>query len=332
MGSWLVSGSLLVFVMVIVGGITRLSGSGLSMVDWHPIMGVIPPIGQNAWQDTFARYQESPQFQIVNYQFTLTEFKSIFWWEYIHRLLGRIIGVVFIIPFAFFVAKRWLSKDLVRKCLVMLSLGAFQGLLGWYMVKSGLVNDPYVSHYRLAAHLLTATILFGYILWVALGILFDGPGKIHGIGPIRKVAWGLFVVVLLQIIYGAFVAGLKAGLVYNTFPKMGEFWVAEGVTALTPFWKNFIEGLAGVQFIHRYLAYVVIVLVFIIWFKVRRLKLERSQRLAAHWLLGFVAIQFFLGVLTLVYAVPLHLAVMHQAFGLLFFGSLVVFNHRIANA
>ena len=327
----MITGSLLVFAMVVVGGITRLTGSGLSMVDWNPIMGALPPIGQDAWLDAFTRYQQSPQFKTVNYQFTLDDFKSIFWWEYMHRLLGRLIGLAFIFPFVFFMVKGWLSRSLVQKCLVMFLLGGLQGLLGWYMVKSGLVNNPNVSHFRLAMHLVTATILFGYILWVALDVLWPNTQKVHGIITVRRMARGLLFLLLIQIIFGAFVAGLKAGLVYNTFPKMGSYWVAEGVTALTPFWKNFTEGLAGVQFAHRYLAYAVACLAIVIATMSYRLPLDRSQSWSANLLLCLVAIQFVLGVFTLVYAVPIILGVLHQAFGLLLFGSVVVFNQRISN-
>ena len=332
MGGWLITGSILVFAMVVIGGITRLTGSGLSMVDWNPIMGVIPPIGHDAWQGAFAKYQQSPQFKLVNYQFSLADFKSIFWWEYIHRLMGRLIGLAFIIPFVFFVIKRWLSRSLVQKCIVMFLLGGLQGLLGWYMVKSGLVNNPNVSHFRLATHLVTATILFGYILWVALDVLWPNTHKVHGIIAVRRMARGLLLLLLIQIIFGAFVAGLNAGFVYNTFPKMGSQWVAEGVTALTPIWKNFVEGLAGVQFAHRYLAYAVVFLAIVIAFRSYRLTLGKSQFWSLSLLLCLVVVQFILGVFTLLYSVPITLGVMHQAFGFLLFGSVVVFNHRIANA
>ena len=331
MGGWLITGSFLVFAMVVVGGITRLTGSGLSMVDWNPIIGAIPPMGQDAWLDAFTRYQESPQFKTVNSQFTLDDFKSIFWWEYIHRLLGRLIGLVFFIPFVYFLIKNWLSKPLIKKCLVMFLLGGLQGLLGWYMVKSGLVNNPNVSHFRLAIHLFTATVLFGYILWVALDVLWPNTQKVRGIITVRRMARGLLLLLLLQIIFGAFVAGLKAGLVYNTFPKMGPYWVAEGVTALTPLWKNFTEGLAGVQFAHRYLAYAVACLAIVIATMSHRLPLDRSQSWSVNVLLCLVAMQFVLGVFTLVYAVPIILGVLHQAFGLLLFGSVVVLNQRITN-
>lgn len=330
-GSWLVCGCVLVFLMVVVGGVTRLSGSGLSMVSWKPITGFIPPMAEADWQQLFSDYKKSPQFQKVNYDFILADFKTIFWWEYIHRLLGRFIGLVFLVPFLFFLAKKWLSQDLMKKCCVMFVLGAFQGLLGWYMVKSGLVDNPEVSHYRLAAHLLTATILFGYILWVFLDVSLGkpkGPSRSNGIIKLSRV---LLLIVLVQIIYGAFVAGLKAGLVYNTFPKMGEYWIAEGVTSMNPFWINFVENLAGVQFVHRYLAYLIVLFVFVLFWRSRSCSLKIDQKITITSLLVIVLFQFLLGVLTLLNAAPMSLSIFHQMFALLLFGNVVILNHRFVS-
>ena len=317
--------------MVVVGGITRLSGSGLSMVDWKPITGAIPPMGEDDWQQRFLDYKESPQFQNVNHDFVLADFKSIFWWEYIHRLLGRLIGIVFLVPFIFFLAKKWLSQDLIKKCCVMFILGAFQGVLGWYMVKSGLVDNPEVSHYRLAAHLLTATILFGYILWVFLDVWLGNAEtsfKFKGIVQISRI---LLLLLLVQITYGAFVAGLNAGLVYNTFPKMGEYWIAEGVTSMNPFWVNFAESLAGVQFVHRYLAYLVVLFVFVLFWRLKSYSMKIDQKVTITSLLVIVLFQFLLGVLTLLNAAPMSLSIFHQMFALLLFGNVVILNHRFVS-
>ena len=291
----------------------------------------MPPMAEADWQQLFADYKKSPQFQKVNYDFILADFKTIFWWEYIHRLLGRLIGVVFLVPFLFFLVKKWLSQDLIKKCCVMFVLGAFQGLLGWYMVKSGLVDNPEVSHYRLAAHLLTATILFGYILWVFLDASLGKPKGSSRHKGIIKLSRILLLIVLLQITYGAFVAGLKAGLVYNTFPKMGEYWIAEGVTAMAPLWINFFESLAGVQFVHRYLAYIVVLFVFILFWKLKSCSMKIDQKITITSLLVIVLFQFLLGVLTLLNAAPMSLSIFHQMFALLLFGNVVILNHRFVS-
>ena len=327
-GSWLACGCVLVFLMVIVGGITRLSGSGLSMVDWKPIMGALPPITEADWEIFFEEYKKSPQYYKINYEFEIVDFKAIFWWEYIHRLLGRIIGVVFLVPFLFFLAKRWLSSELIKKCSLMFIMGGVQAFLGWYMVKSGLVDNPQVSHYRLAAHLITATALFGYILWVFLDVWFEKPEMSPFSIEIAWIVRSLFFLLLLQITYGAFVAGLKAGLVYNTFPKMGENWIADGVTAMSPLWLNFFESLAGVQFVHRWLAFLIVFLVVVLFWKSKTATIKKGQRMVLRSLFIVVFLQFLLGVFTLLNSVPISLAVLHQMFALVLFGNVVVINHR----
>ena len=217
---WLFSGCLLVAIMVIVGGLTRLTHSGLSMVQWSLFMETIPPLTTADWMETFQRYQQTPEFKLKNYDFTLSEFKSIFWWEYIHRMIGRFIGLVFIIPFAYFLIKKRLSKGLVQKLLIACLLGALQAGMGWYMVKSGLVNDPNVSHYRLAAHLTIAFVLYAYLLWIVLGEVYSQKLSKRTTTLIGVQILILFTV--LQIIYGAFVSGLKAGLVYNYVSQDGN--------------------------------------------------------------------------------------------------------------
>jgi cytochrome c oxidase assembly protein subunit 15 len=307
---WLLSGCLLIFLMVIIGGITRLTNSGLSMVDWKLIMGAIPPIGDEAWQKTFEQYQQFPEYQMVNYHFTLEEFKSIFFWEYFHRLLGRLIGLVFIVPFVYFLLKKKLSKKLTIQCLIILGMGALQGAIGWWMVKSGLVKDPDVSHFRLAIHLITAFLTFAYTFWVALNLIY--PNNHSNYSGLRKVIYLLFGITILQIIYGAFVAGLNAGFVINTWPKMGDEWISDSVFAIEPLWLSLVEGLAGVQFVHRYLAYVVVVVIGYIWFKARRMGLTAIQKQGVNILLVAVLFQFTLGVFTLLFAVPVWLGVAHQ--------------------
>lgn len=309
---WLISGCLFIFLMVVIGGITRLTNSGLSMVDWKLIMGAIPPLNEAQWQTTFEQYRQFPEYQVVNTHFTLDEFKSIFFWEYLHRLLGRIIGLVFIIPFIYFLIKKKLSKKLIFQSIILLIMGGLQGFFGWWMVKSGLVKNPDVSHYRLAIHLITAFLTFAYTFWVALGLIENLVDKTNYYSSIKKSFTLLFFVLVIQIIYGAFVAGLNAGFVMNTWPKMGNEWINQSVFAIQPLWKNFIEGIAGVQFIHRYVAIVVVVLVVFIWVKAAPLKLTNVQLTSLKTVLIVVFLQFLLGVFTLLYAVPIWLGVVHQ--------------------
>ncbi len=308
---WLLTGCFLIFAMVVIGGITRLTNSGLSMVDWKLIMGSIPPLNEAEWLQTFEQYKQFPEYQIVNTHFTLSEFKSIFFWEYLHRLLGRLIGIVFIIPFIYFLLKKKLSKKLILQSVVILFMGSLQGAIGWWMVKSGLVNNPDVSHYRLAVHLITAFLTFAYTFWVALTLIYPEVSN-NNHSKMRKILFVILGLTIIQIVYGAFVAGLNAGFVMNTWPKMGEEWISSSVTSMNPVWLNFVEGIGGVQFIHRYLAYLVLGLIFYFWLKSRKLKLNTFQVKGVNLLLGAVMLQFCLGIATLIYAVPVWLGVAHQ--------------------
>jgi len=324
---WLLTGCLLIFIMVLVGGITRLTNSGLSMVEWNLVMGSIPPLNEAEWLIAFEKYKQFPEYQIVNYHFTLEEFKPIFFWEYLHRILGRLVGLVFIIPFIYFLFKKMISKELLPKLLLLLFMGGFQGFLGWYMVKSGLNKDPDVSHFRLAMHLTTAFLTFAYTLWVALGLMY--PNRVKGaFKSLKAGATVLLLITVVQIVWGAFVAGLNAGKVYNTWPLMGDQLVADGVTAMTPLWMNFVEGLAGVQFIHRYMAYAVVGLVIYLAVKARKEKTNVSQRGGMKFLIGMVSVQFVLGIITLLLGVPVWLGVLHQIGALMLLGSVVFALHR----
>ena len=324
---WLLTGCLLIFIMVLVGGITRLTNSGLSMVEWNLVMGSIPPLNEAEWLIAFEKYKQFPEYQMVNYHFTLEEFKPIFFWEYLHRILGRLVGLVFIIPFIYFLFKKMISKELLPKLLLLLFMGGFQGFLGWYMVKSGLNKDPDVSHFRLAMHLTTAFLTFAYTLWVALGLMY--PNRVKGaFKSLKAGATVLLLITVVQIVWGAFVAGLNAGKVYNTWPLMGDQLVADGVTAMTPLWMNFVEGLAGVQFIHRYMAYAVVGLVIYLAVKARKEKTNVSQRGGMKFLIGMVSVQFVLGIITLLLGVPVWLGVLHQIGALMLLGSVVFALHR----
>lgn len=322
---WLFTGCFLIFIMVAIGGLTRLTHSGLSMVEWN-LFGSTPPSSDADWQIMFDKYKQYPEYQQINFNFSLEEFKSIFYWEYGHRMFGRLIGLVFIIPFLWFLIRKRVSKELLPKLILLLIMGSFQGLLGWYMVKSGLVKDPDVSHYRLAMHLVTAFLTFAYTFWVALGLIY--PEKAQSDKKLKRLMWIIFPLVVFQIIWGAYVAGLNAGMVYNTWPKMGEAWIADSVTSMSPLWKNFIEGLAGVQFVHRYLAYAVVAAILIAFFRGRKIQLFSNQRKALNVLVLAVSFQFVLGVLTLMLAVPISLGLLHQLGAFILLGSTVFALHR----
>jgi cytochrome c oxidase assembly protein subunit 15 len=321
--AWLLSGCVLIFIMVVVGGITRLTHSGLSIVNWNLIMGTLPPLNEAQWQEAFEAYQQFPEYQLVNYHFSLQEFKSIFFWEYLHRLIGRVIGLVFIIPFAIFLIRKQFSRRLLWQCLVILGMGALQGFLGWWMVKSGLVKNPDVDHVRLAIHLTTAFLTFAVTFWVALEQMYPQRPVISHSG-IRQWSLGLLVVLLVQIVYGAFVAGLNAGFILNTWPMMGDAWVHPAVFALQPWWANLIDGLAGVQFVHRYLAYVAAGLALVVWYLARKRNLSLLQHRSVVAMVVMVVLQFLLGVFTLLYAVPVVLGVLHQAAAFLLLGNVVL--------
>ncbi|NNF16092.1 MAG: heme A synthase [Gammaproteobacteria bacterium] len=324
---WLLICCALVFAMVVLGGVTRLTGSGLSMVDWRPIMGILPPLNETQWQETFALYQQSPEFRHVNYEMDVDGFKGIFWLEYLHRLLGRTIGLVFLLPFLFFLATGRIHKRGLPKYLLMFVLGGLQGLLGWYMVKSGLVDNPHVSQYRLTAHLVAAFAIYAFMFWVALGILFRGRDEIrHALYGATAALTGL---VTVTVISGGFVAGLKAGLAYNTFPLMDGKWIPGGLLALEPAWRNLFDNLTTVQFNHRVLAISTLLLVIGYWAVAVRKSMARPARLAVHVLLLVAVLQVALGIATLLLAVPTTLAVTHQANALVLLTTVLFLCHRL---
>jgi cytochrome c oxidase assembly protein subunit 15 len=329
--AWLLICCGLVFAMVVLGGFTRLTGSGLSMVDWRPLMGILPPLSDAEWQRVYELYRESPEYRLVNAGFGIEGFKSIFWLEYLHRLLGRTIGLVFFVPFVLFFIKGYVVRREWPKYLLMFVLGGLQGLLGWYMVKSGLVDVPQVSQYRLTAHLVAAFVIFAYMFWVAMSLLFPasaGASKHPWYG--RTLA--LFTLVSVTIISGGFVAGLKAGKIYNTFPMMGESWIPPGLMALDPFWRNLFDNPATAQFDHRLLAITTFVLVVVYWFKARSAALPARARPAANALLHTVILQVILGIATLLLAVPVILGAAHQAVAMLLFTVALYLVHALRRA
>ncbi|UTW63721.1 COX15/CtaA family protein [bacterium SCSIO 12741] len=325
--TWLITGAVMVFIMVMIGGITRLTHSGLSMVDWNLFMGSIPPMNEADWQDKFDQYKQFPEFQELNYQFTLEDFKSIFWWEFIHRDFGRLIGLVFLFPFLFFWWKKWLNPVLMRQLLLAFFLGAFQAFLGWFMVKSGLSQEPRVSHYRLAAHLITAFLTCGWLIWVVAELKWPERGKIAFPGIRKGIVW-LIVLTLIQILYGAFVAGLRAGWVHNTFPLMDGQLIADSVWLGDSLLESFLQGKSGVQFVHRTLAMILFAGVLVLYFKAMRLPIDKLQVRAIRLTGLIVMIQFLLGVVTLLLQVPIALGILHQLGALLLLLTLVFGLHR----
>ena len=298
--AWLFVCAAMVFAMVVVGGVTRLTHSGLSMVEWQPLVGAIPPLSPADWQELFDKYRQTPEYREVNRGMDVHGFKTIFWWEYFHRLLGRTIGLVFLLPFLGFYFRRKIRGALAWQLAGIFVLGGLQGALGWYMVKSGLVADPRVSHFRLTAHLGTALAIYAAELWIALGLV--SPRR----EPADRLLGALPFVVFAQALAGAMVAGLHAGAAYNTFPLMNGHLVPPETFMLHPWWRNFLYNLAAVQLVHRAIFWVLLVLVPLAWWRSRR-------SLAGNALLAAFVVQASLGIGTLLLHVPLVLAALHQA-------------------
>ncbi|WP_395050071.1 COX15/CtaA family protein [Flavobacterium sp.] len=329
---WLLSGCFLVFVMVVVGGITRLTNSGLSMTDWHLVTDTYPPLTETKWQETFEQYKQFPEYQKINIHndFTLSDYKFIYFWEWFHRLIGRILGFVFIIPFVYFLIKKKIDKNTLNKCYILLGMGAFQGFLGWFMVRSGLIDNPDVSHFRLSLHLTFAFITFAYTLWVALDLIY--PIRNKAILPLKKIAVFALIFLLLQIIYGGFVAGLNAGLIHNHWPMMsdGQFLHESVILEKDTWFQRFTEGKSGVQFVHRTLAYVVVGLILFLFFKSKKYSLTQQQKNGLNALVVIVFIQFTLGVFTLLYSVPLWLGLTHQVVAFFLLTAMTYSLHRLS--
>ena len=310
----------MVFFMVILGGLTRLTHSGLSMVSWRPVTGWLPPIGVQEWQSVFDLYKETPEFKKINDGMTIDGFKSIFWLEYSHRLWGRIIGIVFIFPFLFFLFKGWIRRGLAPRLIIILIMGGFQGVLGWYMVKSGLIDNPDVSQYRLVAHLSAAIIIYGFMFWVAMSLVRVR----HEVLPdfsIKLLFASIFVTcwIFATIISGGFVAGLDAGLIYNTFPLMDGQFIPDGLWNTQPWHKNLFENVTTVQFNHRVFAEVSLLLIIGLWWYVRRSNVSRLVLRPFQAMLIMVFIQVTLGILTLMFVVPIFVASLHQLGALILF-------------
>lgn len=313
---WLYAVVVLIMAMVVVGGATRLTDSGLSITEWKPLLGAIPPLSAEDWQEAFDKYRLIPEYQLVNKGMSLSEFQFIFWWEWAHRFLGRIIGVVFFVPAVLFWALGWLPGRLKAQIAGLFILGGLQGVVGWWMVASGLVERVDVSQYRLAVHLTLACFLFAAVLWVALGL--RAQATVFSRPSMRQAAIGLVILVFIQIFAGGLVAGMDAGLAYNTWPAMDGALVPSGLMVLSPQWLNFFENAKTVQFDHRMIAYGLWALALLQALWVSRASVVGILKTQAWLLFAAVTAQALLGILTLLWAVPLDVALSHQ------FGALIV--------
>lgn len=320
-------------LMVVVGGITRLTLSGLSITEWKPVIGIIPPLSAGEWADEFAKYKEIPQYRSLHSTMSLAEFKGIYFWEYAHRLLGRFIGVAFAVPFVWFVVRRRLPRRLVPPLAGILLLGFAQGGLGWYMVESGLADRVAVSQYRLVAHLALALAIYAAILWVALGIV-RGPapppgGRSRSHPGWRRAAEMVLLLIALTVAAGGFVAGTRAGLTYNTFPLMDGRLVPAGYAQLHPLYLNWFENIAAVQFDHRVLAMATFTAIVLLWAAGRRASLPKPAHITLHALLAAASVQLVLGISTLLLVVPIPLAAAHQAGAVLLLTAAIILRHTL---
>jgi cytochrome c oxidase assembly protein subunit 15 len=322
---WLLGVAGLVLLMVVIGGITRLTESGLSIVRWEPVSGAIPPLGEAAWEEAFRQYRQTPQYQQINRGMSLEEFKTIFFWEYAHRLLGRVIGLAFALPLAWFAWKRAIPRGYGWKLGALLALGALQGAIGWWMVASGLVELPEVSHIRLAVHLLVALLIFAGLVWVALDLL--RLARRAGAPPVRLPTLAIWALSLLflQFLFGAYVAGLEAGYAYSSWPKMGHEWFPSEAPMLEPWLRNFVDNPIMVQFVHRWLAFVLAAVILVLagaaW--------QSGARAEATALSFAVLLQIALGIGTLLTGVEIEIAAAHQAMAVVLLGTLLLASHRL---
>ncbi|MBI2258077.1 MAG: COX15/CtaA family protein [Flavobacteriia bacterium] len=315
---WLILGLILISLMVVIGGITRLTHSGLSMVEWKPITGFLPPLSEKEWVKEFEKYQFSPEFKYKHSHFELKDFKKIYFWEYLHRLIARFIGICFILPFIYFIVKKKISKNLMKALLWIFAFGLFQGFLGWFMVKSGLVDNPNVSHYRLAAHLLSALFLLSLLFYVSI-FYKNGKNEISKASKHSTFFIVFFILLITQITYGAFVSGLKAGLFYNTYPKMGDSWIPESffLAIKEKGLMAFLEDTTAVQFVHRTIGILFLTFVLISYFYYRKREIQSLFFKQIQIFLILLLVQVLLGIFTIIYRVPIHLASVHQAMAIL---------------
>ncbi|XP_027939116.1 cytochrome c oxidase assembly protein COX15 [Vigna unguiculata] len=338
-GIWLFGSAAWVFSMVVLGGLTRLTRSGLSMTDWK-FTGTLPPLSDEEWLEEFDKYKESPEYKRVNRGMKIEEFKFIYWMEYAHRMWGRALGVMFALPYSYFLHKGYITLRLGLRLSALFGLGAGQGLIGWWMVKSGLeeppseYSQPRVSPYRLAAHLTSAFAIYCGLFWTALSVVLPEPPTesltwVRGAAKVRRFALPVSVLVGLTAVSGAFVAGNDAGHAFNTFPKMGDTWIPEDIFEMKPLIRNFFENTSTVQLDHRILATATLVSVGILWWSTRKLDLHPAIRSVIGGTVGMAALQVTLGVSTLLSYVPVSLGTAHQAGALTLLTFMLLLNHTV---
>ena len=325
---WLFFCAAVIFGMILLGGVTRLTNSGLSMVDWKPLMGIVPPLSEADWQHMFFKYQQFPEYQKINMGMSLEAFKSIFMYEYLHRVLGRLIGVIFILPFLFFYFTKRIKAGLTPKLLIMLLGGGFQGLLGWYMVKSGLVDKPDVSQYRLTAHLGAAVLIYSFILWTAFGLVSP---KSSQPSQLKTFAYSLSGLIFLMILSGGLVAGTKAGYAYPTWPLMGDSFIPAGLYSMSPGWLAAFEDITTIQFNHRIFAYVIVAQVLTFAAKALKSDIQGPAKIGLFFMLGFLVLQVTLGISTLIFYVPVPVAAAHQVGAVALLSASLFVSHCFSN-
>lgn len=331
-GYWLLAGVFMIMIQVLLGGITRLTGSGLSITQWDVIMGAIPPMNNTEWQRAFDQYKHFPQYKLMNSDMTVESFKSIFWWEFLHRLWARLMGFAFIIPFLYFIVKKMIDRELGKKLLFIFVLGALQGLLGWIMVQSGLIDKPWVNPINLSAHLILALILYCYLLWVALELLQPE----HDAGAIlsmKNFSTILLTLLFLQIFYGGLMAGNKAALFYPTFPKIGAGYIPHGIFLQRPWLSNFISNIGMIQVVHRSLGYTIAICMFVFYWKCRRQVATPFLKNILLMLPLLVTVQVLLGILTLINSlgkIPVTFGVLHQLIALLLLTAMVIVQFQLS--
>ena len=311
-------------MVIVIGGYTRLTNSGLSIVTWKPVSGVIPPLSADQWQAEFDNYQKFPEFKFVNSDITLDGFKRIFWVEFIHRMAGRLVGLVFLLPFVFFLIRGYIGKALGIRLGIVFILGGLQGLLGWYMVKSGLINDPSVSQYRLTAHLSLAVLLYGYLLWLVIRLIRDQRNPLIQTSALaRCIAAVCIGLVALMQISGGFMAGTHAGFVINTFPDMNGEFIPEGIAVLSPAWRNLFENVIMIQFFHRWMAVITFLAFLALWqFRLRRD--HSGMKFMFDIVLAIAVVQVVLGISTLISRVAIPVAITHQTGFVVLLSALIV--------
>ncbi len=306
---WLLTCAGVILAMILLGGVTRLTNSGLSMVEWRPLLGIIPPLSQADWQELFLKYQQFPEYQQINKGMSLDEFKPIFMYEYLHRVLGRLIGIIFAVPFLYFYLTKKLTPQLSIRLLVLLILGGCQGILGWYMVKSGLIDNPHVSQYRLTAHLGLAVLIYSFIVWTALDLL---NRKTEQLQSLALPSTFIVLLIFIMILSGGLVAGTRAGYAYSTWPLMGDSFVPAGLYAMQPAWQSAFDDITTIQFNHRMLAYIIAAVIVGFVYKAMKSKVYGNLRNAVMGLFALLFLQISLGISTIVFHVPISVAAAHQ--------------------